>query len=390
MKKRQIIILVVALVIFGGSFGLMRFLASQKPIPKQIISEKAKKFVKTEKVNYQTIRTQLVAYGRVNSSQPLDLASEVSGRLLAGNITLKAGQKFSKGTLLFKIDDSEQKLRLQAAKSGLLKDIAGILADFKIDFGDSYSVWSNYFKSIELEKPLPIIPQPKNDKEKTYLAIKNIYNTYYTIKSTEANLDKYLVYAPFDGAVAELQLEIGSFVNPGTRIARLLRTDKLELKVPIETANIDWLNIGMSVKIATQSENMTWQGTINRIGDLVNPATQSLDVFVAITPNEYKIYDGMYLKVNIAGKELDKVMEMPRNAIFNENYVYVLQDSSLITKQIKIQKINQETVIFSGLDEGLDLVVEPLTNVDQNTKASRLNEQKTNVENPADTTKKLK
>ncbi len=46
-----------------------------------------------------------MAFGRVQTAQSLDLLSEVSGRMFEGQVRLKEGQNFRKGTLLFYIDD---------------------------------------------------------------------------------------------------------------------------------------------------------------------------------------------------------------------------------------------------------------------------------------------
>ena len=103
---------------------------------------------------------ELVAFGRVNSSLPLDLITEVSGKILQGSVPLKEGQRFRKGTLLFKVDNTEANLRLQASKSNFLKDIASILPDLKIDYPDSFELWQSYFNSIDVEQELPELPKP--------------------------------------------------------------------------------------------------------------------------------------------------------------------------------------------------------------------------------------
>ena len=60
-------------------------------------------------------------------------------------------------------------------------------------------------------------------------------------------------------------------------------------------------------------------------------------------------------------------MEMPRNAVFNNNEVFAVVEGKLVKRTIHIHKINETTLLFSGLDEGMELVVEPLVNVLENT-----------------------
>ena len=78
------------------------------------------------------------------------------------------------------------------------------MPDLKIDFTDNFPAWEEYFSSLDIDKKFDEIPEVKSDKEKTFLATKGIYSSYYTIKSTEVRLTKYRYYAPFDGSIAEV------------------------------------------------------------------------------------------------------------------------------------------------------------------------------------------
>jgi len=374
MKLRQIIIIGSAALIIGGSIGLSIFLTTLKEEPEEKKEAPIRKYVKTIKVEYTDIDTKVVVFGRVKSAESLDLIAEISGIMTEGAITLKPGEKFTKGTLICIIDDTEAKFKLQAQKSNFLSDLAAILPDFKIDYPESFNIWQNYFNSIDLEKKLPLLPKRIDSKEKTFLATKNIFNSYYSIKSAEANMRKYKVYAPFNGSISEVVLQSGSYVNPGNKVARIIRTDKLELEVAIEVKDVAWLTEGTEVKIFSETGQQSWKGNIVRIGDLVNQNTQSIDVFISISPNQYRIYDGLYLRAEIPGKKVKNSMVIPRNAIFNGTQVFVVADTLLKVRDIQIHKINPESVVFSGLGEGEDLVVEPLINAHNNMRVWKLSE----------------
>ncbi len=371
--KRKLIVVGSVLGILALSVVAMQFLSSQKEeAPKKAAAE-IKRYVKTTTVAYENIPTELVAYGRVSSALPLDIITEVAGKMQQGAIPLKAGQRFSQGSLLFKIDDTEARLRLQASKSSFLKDIASILPDFKVDFPESYPTWQQYFNTLEVDKPLPDLPKHRNNKEKTFLATRNIYNSYYTIKSTEANLDKYNVYAPFSGSIAEVMMQIGSYVNPGSKVARTIKTSALELNVAVDPNDIKWVKPGSIVEVSTESDDVTWQGKVLRIADILNTNTQALDVFISILPNENKVYEGMYLKATLPGSKVENAMEIPRAALVSNTQVYTVeQDSLLAIRKVTVHKLNAETAIVSGLQSGEELVVEPLIGAYEGMKVFKL------------------
>lgn len=340
--------------------AMAQFFAGQKEDPKDKTPLAVKKSVQTKKVNYQTIQTDVVSYGRVQTAQTLDLLSEVSGRMYQGRVLLKEGQRFKKGDLLFYVDDKEPALNLKSQKSNFLRDLAGILPDLKVDFNDNFETWKGYFNSLDIDKKFGELPEVNSEKEKIFLATKGIYSTYYSIKSAEARLDKHRYYAPFDGSIMQVNLQSGSFINPGVSIGKVMRRGIHELKVAVETKDIPWIKTNSPVKIYSDEMDQYWDGEVTRISDFVNQNTQSVDVFIAIRSNNQKIYDGQFFQAAIPARTVKDGMIMPRNAIYNGNEVFVVQDSLLKMRQINVIRLADEEAIISGLDRGEDLVIEPI------------------------------
>lgn len=389
MQSRQLIIVLTIIVILGGSFTGALVLSEQKEAPDKKKIAKAVRYVKTEPVKYSDIATSVVAFGRVETAQSLDLLSEVGGRMYEGNIRLKAGQNFRKGTLLFYIDDEEAELNLKSQKSNFLRDLAAILPDLKIDFDESFDSWQSYFSNVNIDKDLPELPKNKNEKEKTFLATKGIYSSYYSIKSAESRLKKHRYYAPFDGSISEIVMETGAFVSPGTRIGKIMRAGAHELKVSVETKDISWIQEGADVKIYSDETQHYWDGEVLRISDFVNQNTQSVDVFLAIYTNDQRIYDGQFLQAAIPARVIKDGMIMPRSAIYNRSEVFVLEDTLLKSRKIDVIRLEQETAIFTGLKEGDNLVVESLINAHNNMVAKKLEERDIDLERKTASKKRL-
>lgn len=389
MKSRQLKILIAVIVIIGGSVALAAVFAGQKAPPEEKELAISVRYVKTEPVKYADVATSVVAFGRVETAQSLDLLSEVGGRMYEGNIRLKAGQNFRKGTLLFYIDDEEAALNLKSQKSNFLRDLAAILPDLKIDFVNSYDAWQSYFSNVDIAKDLPELPEKGDEKEKTFLATKGIYSSYYSIKSAESRLKKHRYYAPFDGSVSEVAMETGAFVNPGTRIGKIIRAGAHELKVSVETRDISWIQEGAEVKIYSDETQQYWDGEVLRISDFVNQNTQSVDVFLAIQSNGQRIYDGQFLQAAIPARVIKDGMIMPRSAIYNRSEVFVLEDTLLKVRKINVVRLEKESAIFTGLKEGDALVVEPLINAHNNMVAKKLEEKDIDLERKTESSTRL-
>jgi hypothetical protein len=93
-----------------------------------------------------------------------------------------------------------------------------------------------------------------------------------------------------------------------------------------------------------------------------------VSVFIGVQNNPNNpLYEGQYLKASFDGEITSNAMEIPRRAVFNNNMVFIINDSTLRKAEINILKINQQSMIFNGLDEGAYVVMEPLINVVEGT-----------------------
>jgi len=360
---RKTIIVVAILAILALSFFMMSTFMGMKQEPPERTVEETLKKVKAVETIYKEITATTVATGRLGSNRNVDLMAEVSGEILQGNIPLKKGQKFKKGDLLVRIFDDEAEYNLKASKSRFLTSIANALPDFRIDYPERYDALLAFFNSINIDEPLPELPEIKSSQIKTFLSSRNILNQYFTIKSAEIRYQKYNIYAPFNGSYTDVMLEVGSIANMGSRLARIIRTDKLELEVPVEIDNIRWLKLGDAVTVTADGGNTQWSGKIVRISDFVDANSQSASVFISLPhKTSQPLYEGQYLRAYFEGTTVSDAMEIDRSAVYNFNEVFTVIDGKLEKKIIDVLKINQETLLFSGLDEGTLVVVEPLVN----------------------------
>jgi membrane fusion protein, multidrug efflux system len=367
MKLRQILVVGIPLIIIGGGVFFKNFFAAKKTeAPKAAIFYK-EKIVETLEIKYTKANTLVNAFGRINSAQNIMVTAEVAGKIIAGNISLKASQKFEKGDLLYKIDDTEARLALISQKNDFINSLGAALADIKIDFSESFAEWDEYLQKVDVNKPLPEIPAFKNKKEKVFFSNRRISTSFYTIKSAEERLNRYSFRAPYQGSIAELKVELNSVVNPGAQLMRIIRTDEMEAEVAVKSTDIKWVKNGMEVLLYSETRDMKWKGKITRVGDFIDPNTQSIPVYVTITPSkENKLYEGMYVMAEIQSADINEIFELPRKAIFGNSKVYTIVDGKLKKEEVNIVKFNAETAYINGLKEGAIVVAESMPNASEN------------------------
>lgn len=372
--RKSLISLIAIVILFAFAFWLSAMFSSMGVEPEEKTREQIKLYVKTEKVKYTTNSAIILETGRLSSQQTVDLSAEVAGQIIAGNVILREGTQFKKGELIVRIFDEEAKNNLKASKSRFLNSIAGILPDIKIDYPESFDKYLEFFNTVKITEPLPPLPELDSEKEKVFLASRNILNDYFSIKSAEVRLSRYKLYAPFDGSFTAVFMEAGSVANPGSRIASMIRTDKMELEVPVRIEDAYWINVGDKVNVSTKDRRASWVGSVVRKSAFMDPSSQAISVYVALKHDKNKpLYPGQYLLAEFAAKTLERSMSIPRNAVFNKDHVFTVEQGKLKENKIDILKINETTVIFSGLSEGADIVTEPLVNAREGYNAEILN-----------------
>lgn len=363
MTKRHVII-VVSTIAFVTLIGVVLFSGKGKKSGGEAVSVDETKYVKVQKVNNDTVPVIVTGFGRVASVRRVTLSSEAQGVLMNTGFNLKAGQSFSKGQLLFKVNDRENRLALKARKSTFLNLMATVLPDIKIDFPESAVNWAGFLDKIDLDKNLPVLPEFSSSKEKTFLAAKNVLTEYYNIKGDEEKLGRHAVYAPFNGTIIEVLAEEGTNLAFGSQVATIIKTVAMEIAIPVDPSNISLIKKGHKVNLFTDNKNQHWEGKVIRIAQSINENTQSVDVYVSIKNDSKRpLYNGIYLEAEILAGELYNAIEIPRRALLDDGTVYAVKDSLLVVRTPEILKRNKKTVIVKGLLNEDLIVIEPISGV---------------------------
>ena len=115
-------------------------------------------------------------------------------------------------------------------------------------------------------------------------------------------------------------------------------------------AMVDQLSVGQSVALrSTTTSERTWNGKVTRINGMVNSGTQTITVFIEVSGEG--LDEGMFLEASVAAKPAEHAFEIERSVIFDENQVYVVQDSVLVQKTIEPLHFKDRTVIVRGLED---------------------------------------
>ena len=346
----------LAFVLLIIAAGVFNWISGMKKPAERKIAERILKQVKVTQVQNQTLQTELELTGRLVAKQKVEVFAEVGGTLLPNGNRFREGNYFNKGEKLIRIDDEEPRLALLAQKSALMNQITLMLPDLKSDYEASFPDWESYVNSLDLSKPLVDLPEPKSDQERYFVSSRNLYNLFYSIKSAESRLNKYSISAPFSGVVASSAITEGTLVRAGQKMGDFMNSYSYELEASVNETDIDLLKRGSKVELYTENGSETWTGTVSRISQVVDPATQTIKVFISTSGKGLK--EGMYLNGRASGREIDQVVEISRDLLIEQDNVFVVKDSLMDLVEIDPLHLTTRTAIVSGLSNGDMLVSE--------------------------------
>jgi len=365
--KKKVLYASISLMILVMAIVSSVFLVYSKPEPKKDNAKVNSMYVKAETANIRETETQIKYRGRVSAYDQISLSSEVTGRIISGDVRLKAGETFNKGDIIIKIYSEDTKASLKSAKCSFLQIVSMILPDIKVDFNAEYEKWERFFNSIDPEAPLPELPKAASDKERVFLASNNVLTTYYTLQQQEIQLKKYTIRAPFDGTFKSVNKEKGAVASPGAELASIIRSDILEIIVPVFPHELQWIREGDEVVI-TDNNGENQNARISRISGYVDESTQSVNVYISYYPKKKNaLLEGEYVDVYFSGGRVSG-FKIPREAIIEGTYVYELKDNKLFKTKVEIGREFDDYAIVSNPDTNMLIVTESLSSVDSGVK----------------------
>lgn len=178
--------------------------------------------------------------------------------------------------------------------------------------------------------------------------------------------ERTTLYAPHDGVVASLNVELGALVGPGLVVAELVNLEPLGLTVLVDEVDVGLIAEGMPVRVRLDAlPDVDFAATLSRIaasgtnvGGIVSYAVQ-----IALSELDPRIRVGMTAEASIITSQIENVLVVPNSYIRLERgtgraFVLVLRsDNSLEEVEVVLGMQSQDlSEVVSGLNSG-DLIV---------------------------------
>ena len=336
--------------------GLYHTLKSQdEPVETAAEPEGQRRQVVVRQFSSHQTGPEIPIDGRLKTFAQVNFPATVSGRLLPTSIAVKKGVRVRKGTLLFEIDQTKARYNLQAQRSSLMNAITLIMPDIKVDHPQAFSTWKTYIDRFDAEAVTEPLPPVADEQLKLFIASRNLYQLYYNIKSGEATLEEYRIYAPFSGEIVESNLSPGAMVTPGQMLGSLINTSLFELEATVPEADLPFIKVGDKVDLQPGYAAGSRTGRVARIGSRIDPVTQYVPVFIQVRGEGLK--DGAFVSGVIHTQPRGELAKIDRRLVVDGEAVFTVRDSVVRKSPIHIMRSDAEYIYAREHDPALWVVV---------------------------------
>lgn len=324
--------------------------------------------IESATVSEITIVETVSATGKIQPETEVKISSEVSGEIIA--LPIKEGQVVKKGDLLVKINPdlyTSSYNRTVSNLSGTKASLSQADASFK-EAKASYDRSQTLFKKgiiskSDWDKAIAAFEGAKASKESAYF---NVQSANATVKEAKDNLGRTTIYAPADGTISSLGVELGERVlgtqqMTGTEILRVADLNNMEVEVDVNENDIVKVSIGDSTKIQVDAYlKKDFKGIVTSISNSASNATTAdqvtnFKVKIRILKESYQdllqgkpasyspFRPGMTATVDIITKRKEKVLGVPISSVVIKSDTTATKKNDIITDDAdKIQSKNDQ------------------------------------------------
>lgn len=341
-------------ILVGLVIGMI--LSNQKEPMRRRPENAQKKPISIITVQNTDIDIPIEMSGPLYAYDKVEIFAEVSGILLNTPKRFKAGTPFKAEEVLIAIDDRVYKNNVLAQKSSLLNQLTLLLPDLSIDFPHSTPRWETYLKNMDLREDLKPLPEPASDKERYYVASRNIYNQYYVIKSMETTLSKYTIRAPFAGVVSQALINPGTLVRVGQKLGEFISTEVYEMEASVTLFDANRLEAGQIVRLTSEDVQGTFEGRIQRINRVLDSTSLTVKVYIHL--KDRRLRDGMYMIARTGGTPVTDAVTVSKDLLVEGNRLYAVENSVIVLKPVRVVVERGDTAIVRGLPDGTQILGE--------------------------------
>lgn len=289
--------------------------------------------VRTRTSRADPVTRELVLNGRTEADRVVDIAAEVSGRVV--ELLHAKGQWVEAGELLVRLDRRDREAALEEARATLEQ------------------------RRIEYEAASRLGERGFQAETRVAEARATLESARYQLKRAEVALSQSDLFAPFSGVLEAQHVELGSFVDVGELVLTIVDLDPIVVVTDVPEASISRLAVGDAAEIRIVDDN-AHTGRVRFVARRANEQTRTFRVEIAVANPASAIPAGISTEVSIASSTVEAHRVSPGVLVLADNGVLgvksVDDDARVRFHPAEIVRAEADAVWLGGLPERLELI----------------------------------
>ncbi len=328
MKSKPFIIAAIIVFLLVGAVAGIKALQ----IGKLIAMGKARSGPPPESVSSAEVvadrwEKTIESVGSLRAVQGADLSTEASG--VVTKILFENGAKVAKGDLLLELDtDSEQaNLRSAEAEADLARTV--------------------YERTKRLREN-STVPQSEMDAAESHLR-----KMTALVEQLRATIEKKQLRAPFAGRLGIREVNLGQFVNNGSKIVSLQSLDPIFIDFLLPQQFVAGLAPGQAIQVLTDVyPGRTFEGRLTAVNPEIDPITRNIRLQGTLENPAGELRPGMFARVLLSLGGTDEVIRIPLTSLVRATYgdsVFLLEEE---TADGKTRTLARQRFVRTGRTRG--------------------------------------
>ncbi len=320
----------------------------------------------------------------VEAARELALFSEIGGRVIAISDNLRLGGRIEKDEMLVRIDG--RALDIAAATERNRLEQAGIEAEIESGRASIAALEWERLQAAQRERGLATAAE--NDagrrlalrepqREASAISVASAKSALARVKLDKS---KTVLKAPFNATVIAESIELGQYVSPATRLATLVGTDSVLIRVAVPPSRLSMINVpgvagvpedgGSLVTVRHQVGDtpLLRTGRVVALLGQLETQTRRAQLLVEVRdpfevgPGEVPLLPGSFVEVELQGRSLADTIPVPRRAIFDGDQVWVVDAKNRLEQRSIVEVWRDKDIVYvtDSLRAGEKLVVGPI------------------------------
>ncbi len=350
-SRLKVFLPILALILgAGATFAMLSSREAPQPRERPALGP----LVETRLTESADVQITVRGQGEVSPRVSVDLAPEVSGRVISVHPALISGGRFRAGTELLRIDPRDYSLAVEKARAA----VAAAETTIERELAEATAAVADWRElHADKEPPALLARTPQIRAARAQLAAAEA-----DLATAELNLERTRVSLPFAGLVISEDVDAGDLVSVGQRVATIYGLDAVEIPLPLDDRELGWFELpaaGEEGPTATVSTHFAgrehrWQARVERLEGQVDPRSRMVRVVVVVeqpfaeSEGRPPLLPGTFVDVEIAGRELDEAISIPRAALRSGDKVWVLDGTTLRIRDVEVLRRERLRALLGG------------------------------------------